>query len=123
MDVPIFRPYFVLGRFAEPAIQRLGLEGAAEAANAAEIQSLVTQAASTVGKQGAKATSRAIAEQAAKDWVGAGARNIVDRQTGKVVGQIRADGSKIARFTSASKPQPYINLVNKTTGGNLHVRF
>ena len=80
-------------------------------------------AAATVGNQGVKASSKAIAEQAANDWVGSGARNIVDRQTGQVVGQISADGTKIARFTSLSKTQPYINLVNKTTGGNLHVSF
>jgi RHS repeat-associated protein len=113
----------LLGRGAESGIQKLGLEGAAEAASAAEAQSLVTQAGSIVGNQGVKASSRAIAEQAAKNWVGSGARNIVDRQTGSVVGQISADGTKIARFTSAGKPQPYINLVNKTTGGNLHVSF
>jgi hypothetical protein len=113
----------LFGSIFDTGIQKLGLEGAAELANAAEVKSLVTQAASTVGNQGVKATSKAIAEQAAKDWVGAGARNIVDRQTGGVVGQISADGTKIARFTSLSKPQPYINLVNKTTGGNLHIGF
>jgi hypothetical protein len=56
-------------------------------------------------------------------WVGDGARDIVDRQTGEVVGKISADGTKVARFTSADKEQPYINLVNKITGGNLHVSF
>jgi RHS repeat-associated protein len=113
----------VFGKGAESGIQKLGLEGAAEAANAAETQGLVTQAASTVGNQGVKASSKAIAEQAAKDWVGPGARDIVDRQTGQVVGKISSDGTKIARFTSVNKPQPYVNLVNKTTGGNLHVSF
>jgi hypothetical protein len=29
----------------------------------------------------------------------------------------------VARFTSASKPSPYINLENKAEGGNLHVSF
>ena len=105
------------------SITTLGLEGAAEAANAAEAASLIAQAASTVGNQGARAGSRAVAEQAARDWVGQGAREIVDRQTGQIVGRISADGTRIARFTSANKAQPYINLVNKVTGGNLHIRF
>ena len=108
---------------ASQGLVKLGLEGAAEAANAAEAQSLVTQAASAVGNQGVKASSRAIAEQAANDFVGSGARDIVDRKTGQVVGKISYDGTKIARFSSVSKPQPYINLVNKTTNGNLHVSF
>jgi hypothetical protein len=78
-----------------------------------------------VGNQGIKASSRAIAEQAAKEWVGAGARPIVDNfgGTGNVVGAISADGTKVARFTSIGKVQPYINLVNKTTQGNLHVSW
>ncbi len=34
-----------------------------------------------------------------------------------------ADGTKVARFTSLNKAQPYVNLENEVTGGNLHVRF
>lgn len=34
-----------------------------------------------------------------------------------------ADGTRVARFTSINKPDPYINLENKVTGGNLHVRW
>jgi RHS repeat-associated protein len=109
------------------SFQRLGLEGAAEAANAAaragEISRVVAQAAGTVGNQGVKVSSRAIAEQAADAFVGPGARPILDRSTGQVVGKISRNGDKIARWTSANKPQPYINLENKTTGGNLHVRW
>jgi hypothetical protein len=81
------------------------------------------RAAATVGNQSVRASSKAAAERVAREWVGEGARNIVDRQTGKIVGQISADGNKIARFTSVGKAQPYVNLVNKATGGNLHVRF
>jgi RHS repeat-associated protein len=115
----------VFGKGAESGIQKLGLEGAAEAANAAETQGLVTQAASTVGNQGVKASSKAIAEQAAKDWVGPGARPITDNfgGTGRVVGEISADGTRVARFTSVNKAQPYVNLVNRVTGGNLHVSW
>lgn len=114
-------------KLAAEATSKLAAEAAAKAAAEAalkkEVADLVNKAAATVGNQGVQATSRQAAEEAAKEWVGAGARSIVDRQTGQVVGQISADGSKVARFTSAAKAQPYINLVNKATGGNLHVRF
>lgn len=77
-----------------------------------------------MGNQSMQASSRAVAEQAAKEWAGAGAKDIVDRETGQVlVGKISADGTRVARFTSANKAQPYINLVNKVTGANLHVYF
>jgi hypothetical protein len=33
-----------------------------------------------------------------------------------VGGEISADGTKVARFTSISKANPYINLENKVTG-------
>jgi RHS repeat-associated protein len=95
---------------------------AVEAA-ATEAASLTTKAASVVGNQGATASSRAVALQAAEEWVGPGARPIVDRTTGQVVGKISADGLKVFRITSLNKPQPYVNLVNRATGGNLHVRF
>ncbi len=107
----------------------LGIEAiqAARAANAAteaaEVANLAAKAASTVGNQGAVASSQATALAAAEEFVGAGARPIVDRATGQVVGKISADGSKVYRITSINKAQPYVNLVNKTTGGNLHVRF
>jgi RHS repeat-associated protein len=107
----------------------LGIEAiqAARAANAAteaaEVANLVAKAAGTVGNQGATASSKAAALAAAEDWVGQGARPIVDRATGQVVGKISANGDKIYRITSINKAQPYVNLVNKTTGGNLHVRF
>jgi hypothetical protein len=64
-----------------------------------------------------------VAEEAAKEFVGAGARPIFERGTGEVVGEISSAGDKVARFTSAGKAEPYINLENKTTGGNLHVRW
>ena len=60
---------------------------------------------------------------AAKDFVGPGSRPILDRTTGQVVGEISADGTKVYRTTSVGGAQPYVNLVNKVTGGNLHVRF
>jgi RHS repeat-associated protein len=55
--------------------------------------------------------------------IGEGAQPIVERSTGAQVGWKSADGMKIARNTSANNAQPYINLVNKAIGGNLHVRF
>ena len=80
---------------------------------------MLSRAGSAVGNQGAKVASREVAEQAAKEWVGEGARPITN-YSGKVVGEISADGTKVARFTSA-ETKGYINLVNKLTGGNLHV--
>src|SRR5579864_9780398 len=62
--------------------------------------------------------------QAAKKWVGLGSRAIRSgRGSGDVIGEISADGTKVARFTSINKPGPYINLENKLTGGNLHVSW
>jgi len=72
-----------------------------------------------VGNQGARVASREVAEAAAKKWVGDGARPLLDRGTGRVIGEESADGTKIARWTSAD----YINLVNKLTGSNLHLRW
>jgi len=58
-----------------------------------------------------------------KDWVGNGAQPIyANRGAGAQVGWISADGSRVARFTSAGTGE-YINLVNKVTNGNLHVRW
>jgi hypothetical protein len=54
-------------------------------------------------------------------WVGPGARVITESGTGEPVGFASADGTKIARYTSADKG--YINLVDKQTGSNLHVRW
>lgn len=112
-----------LGGAATNAWRAYRAATAIEAAAAAESGGLIAKAAATVGNQSVRASSKAAAERAAREWVGEGARNIVDRQTGKIVGQISSDGSKIARFTSVGKAQPYINLVNKATGGNLRVRF
>jgi hypothetical protein len=84
------------------------------------LEGVLSRAGSAVGNQGAKVASREVAEEAAKKWVGEGAREITDRGTGKVIGEISADGTKVARFTSA-ETKGYINLVNKLTGGNLHV--
>jgi len=58
---------------------------------------------------------------AAEEFVGPGARPIY--KAGEVIGKISADGTKVYRTTSMNKAQPYVNLINKTTGGNLHVRF
>jgi hypothetical protein len=88
-----------------------------------EVKEILDAAEAAKGNQGFKAASRQAAENAAKEWVGKGARNIVDRQTGQVVGQISADGTKVYRITSMGKANPYINLENLTTGGNLHVYF
>lgn len=96
---------------------------ASAAAETEEIANLTAKAASTVGNQGAVASSEKAALAAAEEWVGPGARPIVDRTTGQVVGKISADGTKVYRITSLNKAQPYVNLVNRTTGGNLHVRF
>jgi RHS repeat-associated protein len=84
------------------------------------LEGVLSRASSAVGNQGAKVASREVAEEAAKKWVGEGAREITDRGTGQVIGEISADGTKVARFTSA-ETKGYINLVNKLTGGNLHV--
>jgi RHS repeat-associated protein len=88
----------------------------------AAIGEILAKAGSAVGNTSIQVASREAAEQAAKQWVGEGAREIVDRGTGKVVGEISADGTKVARYTSADT-KGYINLESKTTGSNLHVRW
>jgi hypothetical protein len=108
---------------------RVGTAVATDTASAAggafrsEVSNILSKATSSVGNQGIQASSRDVAEQAAKEWVGEGAQPIVERSTGAQVGWKSADGMKIARNTSANNAQPYINLVNKAIGGNLHVRF
>jgi RHS repeat-associated protein len=107
----------------------LGVEAiqAARAAKAAaqvsEIAGLLAKATGTVGNAGAVASSKEIALAAAEEWVGPGAKTIVDRSTGQVVGKISASGDKVYRVSSITKAQPYVNLENKLSGGNLHVRF
>jgi RHS repeat-associated protein len=109
---------------AAKAATEAAAKAAAEAALKKEVAELLGKAASTVGNQGVQATSRQAAEQAAKEWVGQGAKPIMaGRGTGQIIGEVSADGSKVARFTSAGKASPYINLENKATGGNLHVHF
>jgi RHS repeat-associated protein len=109
---------------AAKAAAEAAAKAAAEAALKKEVTELLGKAASTVGNQGVQATSRQAAEQAAKEWVGQGAQPILaGRGTGQIIGEVSADGSKVARFTSAGKASPYINLENKATGGNLHIHF
>jgi len=112
------------------ALQGVGFYATGVTSGAAELSSILTEnlegvlsrATSAVGNQGAKVASREVAEQAAKEWVGEGGRELTDRATGKVIGEISADGTKVARFNSADT-KGYINLVNRLTGGNLHVRW
>jgi RHS repeat-associated protein len=111
----------VLGKAIGAGVEAIQGARAASAA-AAETTDLITQAASTVGNRGAVASSEAVATQAGEEWVGIGARPIYSR-TGEVVGKISADGQRVYRITSIDKAQPYVNLENKATGGNLHVRF
>jgi RHS repeat-associated protein len=96
---------------------------AAEAAEAVEVANLAAKAAQTVGYGEAVATSKSAALAAGEEFVGPGAQPIVDRTTGQIAGKISSNGTRVYRITSLSKPQPYVNLENKVTGGNLHVRF
>jgi len=116
--------------FATTAAEAAAREAADAAADIAakeafetEVKDILTQATKTVGNQSVKASSRQVAEQAAKEWVGEGAKPLAERTTGAHVGLRSADGARIARYTSAGKPTPHINLVNTATGGNLHVSF
>jgi RHS repeat-associated protein len=119
--------YFTIGSVAGGAIGGELLAGGIIGAGAEGV-SLITEeatvlarASSAVGNQGAKVASREVAEAIAKRFVGEGGRPLLERGTGKVIGEISADGTKIVRWTSIDKAQPYINMVNKLTGGNLHV--
>jgi len=96
---------------AEKAAARVAAEAAAKAAAKAafekEVAQVVAKAATTVGNQSILVTTRDVAEQAAKDWVGQGAKPIVETSTGAQVGFKSADGLKRARFTGVNKASPY----------------
>lgn len=112
----------VVGKAVEVGVEAyLAYKGAQAAA--AEVTGLVVQAVQTVGNKGAVASSKAVALQAAEEWVGIGARPIYRRGTSEVIGKVSADGQRIYRSTSLGKAEPYVNLESKASGGNLHVRF
>ena len=80
-------------------------------------------AVATVGNQSIQVASRDVAEEAAEKFVGPNAEPIRGGYgSGPQVGWKSADGTKVARWTSADT-KGYINLENKATGGNLHVRW
>jgi hypothetical protein len=106
---------------SEAGVLRLVGQAKATQAIAGEAENLILQAAQTVGNKGAVASSKEAALNAADRWVGVGARPIY--KGSEVIGKVSADGQRVYRITSIDKPQPYVNLVNKATGGNLHVRF
>jgi len=111
----------VAGGFAGHGIG-LAVDALAASRFGGAVAEVLAKAGSAVGNTGAKVASREVAEQAAKGWVGEGARVLTDRSTGEPIGLMSADGTKVARFTSA-ETKGYINLENKTTGSNLHVRW
>jgi len=112
------------GAFSQGTSANASESTAIAAGNASrnEVSNILSKAEGTVGNEGIQASTRDVAEQPARDWVGEGAQPIVERSTGIQVGWRSADGLKISRYTSANKAQPYINLENKIQGGNLHVR-
>ena len=97
----------VLGRMIGAGIESvLAARAAANAAaEAAEVANLATKAASTVGNQGAVASSEAAAKRAAQE------------------GWKSADGTRVVIDTHADAVGEHMNFVNNTTGGNLHVRW
>jgi hypothetical protein len=112
----------VAGGFAGHGIG-LAVDALAASRFGGAVAEVLAKAASAVGNTGMKVASREVAEQAAKEWVGEGARTIrANHGTGEAIGEISADGSKIARFNNA-ETKGYINLENRTTGSNLHVRW
>jgi len=89
----------------------------------AEVDEVVERATAAVGNQTVTVSSRQVAEQAVRRWVGDGAEPIYGSYgAGPQVGWKTPDGMKVARWTSA-ETKGYINLENKVTGGNLHVRW
>jgi RHS repeat-associated protein len=112
----------VAGGFAGHGIG-LALDALAASRFGGAVAEVLTKAVSAVGNTGVKVASREVAEQAAKEWVGEGAEPIyASHGSGPQIGWKSADGAKVARFTSA-ETKGYINLVNNTTGSNLHVRW
>ena len=92
---------------------------------ATEVSTIVERAAVTTTSHGIKVSTREMAYKAAEQWVGRGARIIRDSRTQRVVGKVSEDGMRVFRLTSIGKEsgKAYINLVSRTTGGNLHVYY
>jgi hypothetical protein len=111
---------FLIGKAVKAGVEAYAAYKGAQAV-ASEAEGLIIQAAQTVGNKGAVAASKESALAAAEQWVGAGAKPIY--KGSEIIGKVSADGQRVYRITSINKAQPYVNLVNKTTGGNLHVRF
>ncbi len=88
-----------------------------------EIKRIVDKAKQTSGNDGDVAPDREAAEEAAKQFIGENSTELVERQTGEYVGQKSEDETRIVKYTSVNKSDPYINLENKPTNGNLHVRW
>ena len=64
------------------------------------------------------------AEAFAEQWKqGQTTRSIVDRKTGKVIGEMTADENRVIRYphTDTKTPELHWNLEDKTTGINIHV--
>ncbi len=68
-------------------------------------------------------SSRQQANRLGHAWVGAGARPIFDRVTGKHIGYISVDGKRVYRFIhqDVGTPERHINLVDRVAGTNSHV--
>jgi hypothetical protein len=102
----------------------LATEGAvAGDAAASEVSNVITKAGQTVGNDGITVSSKSVAQDAAEQFVGEDSTPMYDRNTNEYAGQESADGTRQIRYTSANSDDPYINLENKSTGGNLHVRW
>jgi len=79
----------------------------------------------TGGGRNVTITRMAAEAQAMADgWSrGQSTRPIIDRQTGRVVGEITTGGDRVIRYphTDSGTPQPHWNLEDKGTGTNIHV--
>jgi RHS repeat-associated protein len=90
----------------------------------ATVDQVVIKASSTVGNQSVQVASEDVAKQAADQFLGPGAKPIyANRGAGPEAGWKSADGARVVLDTHVDAQGVHMNFINKTTGGNLHVRW
>lgn len=89
----------------------------------ATVDAVVARASSAVGNQSVQVASEDVARQAADQFLGPGKVPITERSTGGFAGWKSADGTRVVLEPHFDPQGAHMNLINKLTGSNLHVRW